>query len=314
MGDLILKRRIVIAVLIGFVALAVFYCIDLATVQRDHFVDRPGKVQDYRLVRSTPYGETGIIDTLRLHSSSGLSVDMRVLRPADAVEEPLPLVVMLGGHRTGKDAVELVGEPRGIAYAAIDYPYRGQHSLDGMWEIVTTIPDLQGAFLDTPPALSLALEWLLTQPWVDPDRVELAGISLGVPFAAIAGAVDDRFTRVWLIHGGGDNFAWIMHAARKRIANESLRGAMARGALFISYGNSFDTAAWIGEIAPRPLVIIAARDDDRVPYAAQAPFVEAAESDSVELIWTEGLHIGPNRQHELQQLLEIVLGRIDTQD
>ena len=100
------------------------------------------------------------------------------------------------------------------------------------------------------------------------------------------------------------------YAARGRIENETLRRAMVRAALFISYGNSFDTRRWITEIAPRPLIVIAARDDDRVPAAAQTPFVEAAADNAAELIWTEGLHIGPSRQFELGQLLEIVLDRV----
>ena len=54
------------------------------------------------------------------------------------------------------------------------------------------------------------------------------------------------------------------------------------------------------------------RDDDFVPPAAQQPFVAAAEaSEHIEIVWTEGRHIRPTRREELQQLLDIVLGRID---
>jgi len=302
-----LKRRVYTAVALVPVLLIALYYVELATPQREYLLERPGALTRREVVVSTRAG--GIRETIQLESSTGLEVDMRVLRPATATG--LPVVVIVGGHRTGKDAVDLLGEPRGAAFAAIDYPYHGSHSLRGFREIVAAVPAIQRAFLDTPPALSLALDWLLEQPWVDRDRVELVGVSLGVPFAAVAGALDERFTRVWLIHGGGDNLSWVMHAGRKQIENETLRRLAARGALLIAYGNSFNTGQWIREIAPRPLVIIAARKDDRVPPAAQVPLIEAASGDSVELIWTDGQHIGHGRQYELQQLLETVLSRIE---
>jgi hypothetical protein len=65
------------------------------------------------------------------------------------------------------------------------------------------------------------------------------------------------------------------------------------------------------EIAPRPLIIVAARDDDYVPRSAQKPLEQAAAaSPHIELIWTDGRHIGPNRGNELQQLLAIVRNRV----
>ena len=182
--------------------------------------------------------------------------------------------------------------------------------MKGFWTTASAIPDIQRAFLDTPPALSLVVDWLMDQDWVDTQGVEIVGVSLGVPFAAVCGALDERLARVWLLHGGADNLAWVMHAGKEDIPNDALRRWVARGALLLVYGNSFDTSRWITEIAPRPLVIVAARDDDFVPADAVEPFIAAADSDHVELIWTEGLHINPKRPNELGQLLDIVLGRV----
>jgi fermentation-respiration switch protein FrsA (DUF1100 family) len=300
-------RRIVLIAGLLLVAAAALYCAELALPKRDYFAERTGRLQEERLVETTV--TTSRSDTVHLVSSTGLEVDMRVRRPA-AAHGKLPVVVLIGGHQTGKDAVDLVGTPAGVAFAAIDYPYPGDTVIEGFVAILRAVPRIQKAFIDTPPALSLALEWLLRQPWVDTGRVELVGVSLGVPFAAAAGAVDTRFSRVWLIHGGGDNQSWVEHAGRKSIPNDGLRRIVARAALFLVYGRSLETRDWIPEIAPRPVIVIAARDDDFVPPEAQAPFVKAAESDHVELIWTEGLHIGPERKAELQQLLDIVLARV----
>ncbi len=284
------------------------YSIELAIPKHDYFAERAGTLQSSEIIGSDD--SVAISETLRLEASTGLRVDMRLLRPAAAEGQKVPLVLVLGGRRTGKDAVELVGEPKGIAYAAIDYPHDSDPALDEFWTSAAGLYAVQQAFIDTPPAVSLALSWLLRQPWVDQEHVELVGVSLGVPFAAVAGAIDKRFTRVWLMHGGGDNLSWVMHLARDQIENDTLRNLASRAALFAVYGNSFDTARWIQETAPRPVIIVAAREDDLVPRSSQEPLIEAAQSDHVELIWTEGQHVGPRRQKEIALLLDIIASRV----
>jgi hypothetical protein len=306
------RRGLRRASLIVFVLLLLvlgLYWLELAIPKRDYFIERRGTLVRQDVVTTS---ESSVVQkTVQLESSSGLQVDMRLARPVTRPGETLPVIIVMGGEGTGKDAVDLVGEPDGIAYLALDYPYDGDQELDAFWESITAIPGIQQAFLDSPPAMSLAVDWAQQQPWFDPDKVELVGASLGVPFTAVAGAIDERFTRVWLLHGGAENVPWVMHLGRRYIENEFLRGIVVRGALLLVYGNSFEAIDWIDEIAPRPLIIVAARNDDFVPAEAQAPFIEAAESEHIELVWTEGRHIRPTRQNELQQLLDVVLSRIE---
>jgi hypothetical protein len=299
----ILVAIAVIAILVGL------YGLELAIPKRDYFVERRGTLETVEVAESE---DDGVVQqTVRLESSTGLAVDMRLVRPAVEQGETLPVIIVMGGEGTGKNAVDLVGAPQGIAYLALDYPYEGDQELDAFWESLTAIPGIQQAFLDSPPAMSLALDWAQQQDWFDADNVELVGASLGVPFTAVAGALDTRFTRVWLLHGGAKNVPWVMYVGRRYVENEFLRGLLARAALLLVYGNSFETVDWIPAIAPRPLVIVAAKDDDFVPPEAQQPFVEAAEnSEYIEIVWTDGRHIRPTRREELQQLLDIVLSRI----
>jgi cephalosporin-C deacetylase-like acetyl esterase len=306
-------RKAVLIALALIVVISGLYWLELATPKREHFVERRGTLVSADVTEAS---SNGIVQKrVRLESSTGLRVNMRVVRPETAAGRRLPVIIVMGGEGTGKDAVDLVGAPQGVAYLALDYPYEGDQELDAFWESLAAIPGIQRAFLDSPPAMSLAVDWALQQDWVDPDNVELVGASLGVPFTAVAGALDTRFTRVWLLHGGAENVPWVMHVGRRYVENEFLRGILARGALLLVYGNSFETLNWIPEIAPRPLVIVAARDDDFVPPEAQKPFVEAAAaSEHIEIIWTEGRHIRPTRREELQQLLDIVLSRIDYGD
>jgi fermentation-respiration switch protein FrsA (DUF1100 family) len=304
-----LRRALLVAT--ALVALAVFaFYLELAIPKHDYFLERRGALVRQEILAASENGT--IHKTVRLASSSGLEIDMRLARPATDPGETLPVIVVMGGEGTGKDAVDLVGEPDGIAYLALDYPYRGSQELDAFWESITAIPAIQQAFLDSPPAMSLAVDWLEQQDWFDPDNVELVGASLGVPFTAVAGAIDERFTRVWLLHGGAKNLPWVMHAGRRHVENEFLRGIVARGALLLVHGPSFEAIDWIPRIGPRPVVIVAARNDDFVPPEAQEPFLEAAESEHVDLVWTDGRHIRPTRKEELQQLLDVVLSRIET--
>lgn len=283
----------------------------LTVVQRDYFVEPRGEVAESELEPPVVHADGSTISTVQLRSDSALTVQLRLLLPAAAADGKIPVLLLVGGHRTGKDAVELIDRPEGIAYAAIDYPYSGKNRLSGFTEIAGAIPEIQSALLDTPRALMLAMDWLSQQPWFDPDRAELLGVSLGVPFAAAAGALDSRFSRVWLIHGASDNVDWLMHAARNRVQNEFLRSLAVRSALFISYGRSFRTLDWIRETAPRPVVVVLARDDERVPRQLAEDYTSGPDAGNVTVTWTDGLHIGPNRKNELQQIIDLVQAKVE---
>ncbi len=300
--------RLILLVLGALSIVVALYARHLATPQIDYLRERHGKLTD-RSVESAATG-AAINEYVSLQSSSGLAVDLRVLRPDET--GPLPVLILLGGHRTGRDAVDLVGEPDGTAFVALDYPYTGNNDPDGFWESLAIVNDVKRGLMDATPALSLTLDWLLEQPWIDSERVILVGVSLGVPFAAAAAALDDRFSQVFLLHGGGDNVSWVSHAGRKAIENETLRRFAAGSLLFFMHGNTFDTPQWIRKTAPRPVVLVMAENDDYVPKEAQLPLIDVARLDHVELVWTEGVHIRPSREFELRQLLDTVLSRVAT--
>ena len=279
--------------------------------QRRYFLERRAPIAEVRPEGEPRESEGYLDDTLTLVSDDGLEVRLRVRRPTDLRDTRLPVLLLLGGHRTGRDAVALAGIPRGVIYAAIDYPYSGSQRLRGTREVLAAIPAIQRAFLDTPPALSLALDWLLEQPWADPERTELVGVSLGVPFATAAGALDERFRRVWLIHGAGDNHAWLEHNLREDFPVDWQRRVMTEVFYTLIYAESFRTARWVQAIPPRPVVIIAARADERLPAEALEPLPRiAAEEPAIDILWTDGLHIEPDRPEVIGQLLDLVLERV----
>lgn len=250
----------------------------------------------------------GRVRQFTLVSTTGVEASVRVLRPAGESDD-LPVAVILGGHQTGQDAVELLGAPEGVAFVALDYPYHGPTSLGTPLRFARGLAAIRAALLDTPAALSLAREWAAQQPWADGSRTELVGVSFGVPFAAVAGALDAGFRRVWLVHGGADNERWIRHNLSPYVPQAWLRPVSAWAVHRLVHGPTFDSAGWVARITPRPVVIVGAKQDRRL-RRDNLEALYAAAREPKELLWTEGGHVGPGRTDIIADLLERLLPRL----
>ena len=240
---------------------------------------------------------------MSIASNSGLAVDVRVIRDATA-EEPLPVLVVLGGHQTGSSAIELFGDVGDRAVVALDYPYAGPQRLRGATETLRAIPLIRQAFLDTPPAISLVVDWLQEQPWADTSRIVMVGASLGVPFATTAAARDDRLSGLLLVHGAADNRLWLQENLSRRVDLHFLQPAMATLLHWIVYGPVFETEEHVAAVSPRPVLIVGAREDERTPPGQTEVLYEAAREPKM-LRWTEGQHLGPERDDIIEALLRI---------
>lgn len=75
------------------------------------------------------------------------------------------------------------------------------------------------------------------------------------------------------------------------------------------HGPSFDTEHWVARIAPRPLIVIGATEDNRLPQEKVRRLYDAA-GEPRELHWTDGPHVGPGRPEIVQQLLALIRGRM----
>ena len=265
------------------------------------FDERRGEIERVSVDDSiTADGQVSAFVTL--HSDTGLSISFRVIRyPSD---EPLPVLLVLGGHRTGSDAVELFGNVGRRAVVALDYPYDGPEKVKGLGPVVKTIPLARQAFLDTPPAVSLVVDWLRKEPWVDSGQLTIVGASLGVPFAATAAARDSRIKGAILVHGAADNRLWLEAQVARRVDTKFLHRPLGTILYWLAYGPALKTADRIVQISPRPVLIIGARNDERTP-AGQTELLFAAAKEPKLLRWTDGRHIQPGRNEVVQELLRI---------
>jgi len=267
----------------------------------DWFDERRGNIEDVTVADSvTADGQLSAFVTLR--SDTGLSISFRVIRYRS--DEPLPVLLVLGGHRTGSDAVDLFGNVGRRAVVALDYPYDGPEKVKGIGAVVKTIPLARQAFLDTPPAVSLVLDWLLEEPWVDSGQLIIVGASLGVPFAATAAARDARISGAILVHGAADNRLWLETQVARRIDIKFLHRPLGTILYWLAYGPVLNTPQRIAQISPRPVLIIGARNDERTP-AGQTELLFAAAREPKLLRWTDGRHIQPGRNQVVEDLLRI---------
>ena len=249
-----------------------------------------------------------VLQVVRLRSSSGLAVELMVKRPASGA--PGPLVLILGGHNTGMQAATLIPDTHGYVVAALGYPYDGPHRIKGL-AVLRWAPDIRRAMLDTPPAIQLAMDWLLAQPWVDARRVEAVGASLGAPFMTVAAAQDRRVGRLWLVQGGADTRTLLAHNARPYLPGP-LNAPGALLADIVVAGPYLSPERWIGAVAPRPVVLINSTEDERIPRA-QVEQLYAAAQDPRAMVWLPGRHVMRRRPEVVRQLVSTVLARMQAE-
>jgi hypothetical protein len=255
-----------------------------------------------------PITEGGyILTAVRLKATSGLAFELVVRRATADSARRLPLAVILGGHYTGRRSAELLGDTPGVLVATLSYPFAGDPRPDAL-TFLRQIPEIRAAFLDTPPAVMLALDYLMKRPDVDTTQVEAIGVSLGAPFMCIAGALDARFTRVWAIHGSGGSYVPLEANMRRTIKFAPLRVMAAGLSNLIIDGPTLDPVRWVPRIAPRPFVMVNASDDERLPKSAVRALYASAREPK-EMIWMSGGHVHGDRE-TIQRLVAIVMRRI----
>jgi fermentation-respiration switch protein FrsA (DUF1100 family) len=249
-----------------------------------------------------------VLQPVRVRSTSGLAVELLVKRPASGI--PGPLVLILGGHNTGAKAATLIPDTQGHVVAALAYPYDGPHRIKGL-QVLRWAPRIRAAMLDTPPAIELALDWLLAQPWTDASRVEAVGASLGVPFMTVAAARDARIGRLWAVQGGADSRALLAHNARRYLPGPVLPlGAMLADILVA--GPYLTPERWIGRVAPRPVVLVNSTEDERIPRA-QVEQLYAAAREPRDSVWLAGVHVMRRRPEVVRKLVTTVLERMEAE-
>lgn len=266
------------------------------------FAERQGALDEIQVTRSSrPSGQ--LSEAIVFASTSGLRVTARSVRDG-AATGPQPVLLVLGGHRTGQDSVDLFGRVRGFAVVGVEYPYAGPERVSGAAQTLGALPLARRAILDTVPAVHLVIDWLSRQAWVDADAIILVGGSLGVPFAAAIAAREPRIAGVVLAHGAAELQPWLEAQVERQIDVQPAHYPLSVLLYWLSYGPIFDPARHVGSIAPRPLLVIGASEDERTP-PGQVELLYSLAGEPKRLRYTQGMHIEPGRTEIVAALLRI---------
>ena len=220
-----MKRRIAAGALIAAAALAAALVAYRDHDYRPRFARAAGELVAVRDSTGIGTAEDGKqLTEVTLVSNTSLEIRARVRAEGAPSGERYPAAILLGGYRTGRKAVDIPADTGNLVLLSIDYPYSGPERPRGL-DWVRYFGTMRRAILDTPPAVLLAAQYLYTRRDVDPERVTIIGVSLGVPFSVAAAATDKRIAGAALLHGGGDIASMAYYAFADRGPAWVMRGA-----------------------------------------------------------------------------------------
>jgi len=278
-----------------------------ATVQPDPG-SRRGELAEARVVDRYGFAES-TIEQIALRSSTGIEFEIALRIP----HTPLPgrpLVILIAGNETGHKAATLIRDPRGVAIAALSYPFREIPYRD-FWPMLKALPNIQQGIHDTPAAVLLAIDYLAKRADLAPERIELAGVSFGAYLAAVPAALDERVSRLWLIHGSADPERVIRFGLEDRLPTPAFAGPLAKYLAHIAGAGFLAPELWLEKLADLPLVIINAEDDESLPRSAVLELHRRAP-EGTPILWTPGDHVHPKRPEIMALLSRMIRQRIET--
>jgi dienelactone hydrolase len=227
--------------------------------------------------------------TLSLHGDEGLIVDGYLRLPASAVKG-YPAVLLLGGLRTGKDALWLLDdlpESDGYVFVTLDYPYDGPTQMSTV-AFLTKLGDIRESVWDGVAAMLLGYDFLRGYSVVDTQRIVFVGVSLGSFFVLPAACLASPQAPVALHFAG----AAIRELVQTSLTNRgsvwpisSLTAALAAFGL-----RPLEPARWAARCGGRPVLLVNGANDRRIPVACATRLAEAFPRKPT-VHWLEEDHI-----------------------
>ena len=293
-----LRRNLSVAsIAFGLILLCLAFAAAYLRLDKDNvFFEVRGTYQDAVTLESRQSGQSQIrLLQLRNHRGDAVA-DVYFRRPFE-LDPHYRILLTYAGAKTRDKILALIPERSDLVLVCVQYPY---DSPDGLLEHLRWPHHIRQAAFRTVAGGMLALSFLHREERLEIDRLVILGVSVGVPFATIHGALDERVPTVVLVHGGGDLPAQARAVAEPRwLASPA---SMMTAILF----HTFEPLRYVDRIAPRKLVMIAARDDKILPIeTVKSLYARAREPKK--MIWTDSGHV----RSKDTVLIADIIGKID---
>ena len=238
-----------------------------------------------------------------------------IYKPVIKGQSTFPVVVFLHGTGGSKDAGEVKAVllplvKRGIMAVSIDARYHGDRIagrahgsneyVDAVYQAWKTNDATHHAYpflYDTSYDLLRLVDYLVTRPDVNADRIGMGGISMGGIETYMAAAVDPRI-KVVVVGIAAQSFKWILDnnqwqgragtisdahkKAAKDLGDSDLNTTNIKAVwekILPGVTGEFDCPSLLRLIAPRPLLLLSKDKDPNNPYGgAQLAFMAATDA------------------------------------
>ncbi|MBI4548595.1 MAG: hypothetical protein HY707_11475 [Ignavibacteriae bacterium] len=256
------------------------------------------------LIDSITVNDTTIVANVLLINDRNDTIHGRIRYP-NTTGKRFPLAILVVGIETGREVVEMIKGYNNVIVFGINYPFRGQFDFSD-WKALPTTFALRKAAFKTVAHLLLSLDWLSSQPFVDTTDITMVAVSFGVFTAAPTAAIDSRIDRLVVVQAGG-NIAEVIGANADRLGiflPSWLAGWIAAHIL-----HPFEPNDFIGDVAPRPLLLISGEADTFFPESSVKSFYEHARQPK-EWVKHRSGHVYPGEVELVTELTNIVAERL----
>lgn len=231
---------------------------------------------------------------VRLEVDGHGSVALQISLPHPLPAQPLPVVLVLGGLKTGADSVRHLPEAGSSVLVGYDWPIPRRVPRD--ITALRMLPDSLNRLLSVPGEISVALRWLAAQPWADRERVSLVGLSLGALAAPAVQrvAAADGLAINWTVLGYGGAPLDVLIADHPRVRAGWFRPLLRAVAALVL--RPLEPAHHLPHLEGAFLVL-GGTGDGFIPEPAARHFADLTPEPKT-VTWIDGGHLGVGRDRD----------------